>query len=436
MLNSLKNLIRPLIPKALFRALQPVYHGSAAILSSWYYGHPSSSLKVIGVTGTAGKSTTVMMLAHILNSAGLKTGYVTTVGTSDGSDSRINKQGLSMPAGPFLQKFLNDFSDKGCKFAIIEATSEGLAQNRHWGIDFAGALFTNLSPAHIESHGSFEKYRAAKEKLFAAVNAQGIIGVNTDDPNYQYFLNFGTGKKFGTSTREDRMAHTSVPIIRATDITVSETGLAFAVEENRFHLNLKGSFNISNALLAVGMAQFLGVELSKSSRALESFGTIPGRMETIPNNKNLTVIVDYAPEPKPLEESLRAAQLVEHRELIHVFGATGGHRDVDKRFEFGKISARFADIIIITNDDVYDSDPEEIAKNIEAGIKEAGPTKKVKKIIVELDRKSAIRKALDVAQPRDLILITGKGSEQFLVLPGDQRIIWDDRLVVKELLNS
>ncbi|QQS22940.1 UDP-N-acetylmuramoyl-L-alanyl-D-glutamate--2,6-diaminopimelate ligase [bacterium] len=435
MLKNVKNFIRPLIPKSLFKALQPVYHGLAATTAGWYYGNPSSELKVIGVTGTAGKSTTVMMLAHILNKTGHKTGYITTVGNFDGSTPIVNKQGLSMPAGSLIQKNLRDYLDKGCKFAVIEATSEGLAQNRHHGINFTGALFTNLSPAHIDSHGSFEKYRAAKGKLFASVNKSGVIGANTDDPNYQYFLNFSSSKKFGTSTREDKIAQTSVPVLRAENIIVSETGLGFEVEMNKFHLNLKGSFNISNALLAIGMAQFFGVSLAESSRALESFGTVPGRMETIPNNKQFTVIVDYAPEPKPLEESLRAAQLIEHNKLIHVFGATGGHRDVDKRFEFGKISAQFADTIIITNDDVYDSDPHEIAQNIQEGIKEAGPNKKVQKVMVELDRKAAIEKAVAVAKPGDLILITGKGSEQFLVLPGDKRISWDDRQIVKELLN-
>lgn len=435
MLKEIKNLIRPIIPKSLFKALQPLYHGLAATTAGWYYGNPSSQLQVIGVTGTAGKSTTVMMLAHILNKSGHKTGYITTVGNFDGSTPIINKHGLSMPAGSLIQKNLRSYLDKGCKFAVIEATSEGLAQNRHRSINFIGALFTNLSPAHIDSHGSFEKYRAAKGKLFAAVNKNGIIGVNTDDPNYQYFLNFTSAKKFGTSTREDKIAQTSVPVLRAENIAVSDSGLSFTVESQKFHLNLRGSFNISNALLAIGIAQYFGVSLAQSGQALESFGIVPGRMETIPNSKGFTIIVDYAPEPQPLEESLRAAQLIDHRKLIHVFGATGGHRDVEKRFEFGKISAQFADTIIITNDDVYDSDPQKIAQNIQEGINEAGPNKKVQEIIVELDRKNAIKKALAMAQPKDLIIITGKGSEQFLILPGDQRISWDDRQVVKEMLN-
>ncbi len=432
--QKIKNLIRPIIPSSIFKLLQPIYHGLAGIISANFYKNPSHHLSVIGITGTAGKSTTVMMLAHILNHTGHKTGYITTVGSSDGNNEIINSRGLSMPSGPIIQKTLNSFVEKDCKFAVIECTSEGLAQNRHYGIKFIASLFTNLSPAHIDSHGSFENYRNAKGKLFSSIDKHGIIGVNTDDPNYQFFLNFPAEKKFGTSTREKDFAQTYIPIVRAENIVVDQKGLNFDISGINFSLNLKGSFNISNALLAIGLAQFLGVDLINSAKALQTFGTVPGRMETIPNNKDITIIIDYAPEPKPLEESLRAAQMIEHNKLIHIFGATGGHRDIGKRFEFGKISSMIADTIIITNDDVYDSDPKEIANNIQEGIKEMGPNIKTKEVIVELDRKTAIKKGLEIAKPKDLILITGKGSEQFLILPNNERIQWDDREVVKELL--
>ena len=434
MFNALRKFIYTIVPSSILKALLPIYHSMLAHLANIYYGTPSNELFVIGVTGTAGKSTTVMMLSHILNSVGKKTGYVTTIGSSDGTDTFMNTQGLSMPGGPTLQKNLHDFFSKGCKYVVIEATSEGLAQNRHLGINFKAALFTNLSPAHLDSHGGFENYRTAKGKLFESLDGGGIIGVNTDDPNYQYFLSFNAGKKFGTSTREDRLPQTSVPVIRAINIAVGDK-INFKVENTYFELNLKGSFNISNALLAIGMAQYIGVPLEESSEALRTFGTVPGRMETIPNKKSLTIIVDYAPEPEPLEQSLRTASILEHGKLIHVFGATGGHRDVAKRFEFGKISAKFADTIIITNDDVYDSSQEEIAENIKAGIEQVNlQERKVTDIIVEYDRRLAFKKALDIAESNDLILITGKGSEQFLVLPGDKRINWDDRKVIKELL--
>lgn len=436
MFQTIKNIIRKLIPKNLFKALQPYYHGAAAKFAATYFGNPSSNLSVIGITGTAGKSTTVMMLSHILNYSGLKTGYITTVGYSNGNTQTVNKHGLSMPSGPIIQRTLKEFVDNDCKFAIVEATSEGLAQNRHYGINFLAGLFTNLSPAHIDSHGSFENYRNAKGKLFAAINRNGIIGANTDDPNYQYFLNFPVANKFGTSTREDRIAQTEVPILRAENINVNPDGLGFEVEKIKFNLNLKGSFNISNALLAIGLAQFLNISLENSAKALSSFGTVPGRMETIPNDLGITIIIDYAPEPQPLEQSLRAALMVPHNKLIHVFGSTGGHRDVAKRFEFGKISSQFADKIIITNDDVYDSNPQEIADNVREGIAQAGNKTKVSEIITELDRRTAIQLAVSSAEKNDLILITGKGSEQFLILPDNKRIQWDEREIVKDVLKN
>lgn len=434
MIETLKNIGRAIIPTKIFKKLQPIWHGSLALLAHIAYGSPGKKIFVIGITGTAGKSTTVMLLAHILNSAGFKTGYITTVATSDGNKTVMNKHGLSMPSGIILAQSLHHFIKTGCKFAVVEATSEGLAQNRHLGIHFQMALFTNLSPAHLDAHGSFENYRSAKMRLFKKLFGKKIIGVNVDDPNYQYFANFPANQTFGISSRDDRTSQTEIPIVKATDIQVSEN-LKFKIEDTDFALNLKGSFNISNALLAIAASQYLGINLNESSTALKSFGTVPGRMEVIPNNKNITIIVDYAPEPAAMEQSLRACQLLEHNRLIHVFGSTGGHRDVAKRFEFGKISAQFADVIIITNDDVYDSDPEEIAKNVTEGINQASYKKSAESKII-LVRRTAIQQAIKMANPGDLVLITGKGSEQFLVLPNNERIEWDDREVVKQELQK
>jgi UDP-N-acetylmuramoyl-L-alanyl-D-glutamate--2,6-diaminopimelate ligase len=435
MIEQLKNLGRKIIPKALFKSLQPLYHGGMALLAAAIYGSPSKDLTVIGVTGTAGKSTTVIMLSHILNFAGFKTAYITTAGGFDGNNTITNTHGLSMPGGWMLQQSLHNFVLNGCKFAIIECTSEGLAQNRHLGINFTGALFTNLAPAHLDSHGSFENYRAAKGKLFSSLVSDSFIGVNVDDPNYQFYLNFPARKKFGASTREDKIAQTSVPVVRAENIEVKDN-LKFSIEGQDFEINLKGSFNIANALLAITTAQYLNIPLSASSEALKNFGSVPGRMETIPNTKGITIIVDYAPEPSAMEQSLRAVNMIEHNKIIHVFGSTGGHRDKAKRFEFGKISSQFADTIIITNDDVYDSDPEEIARNVAEGISQNTTNKKVSEIITVLDRKEALKKSLEIAKQGDVILVTGKGNEQFLVLPGDNRIPWNEATVIKDLLNQ
>lgn len=431
----MKKIIRLVIPKFLFRLVRPLYHGISARVASIYFGSPSKKLFVIGVTGTAGKSTTVMMCAQILNFSGNRTGYITTAGSFDGETSQVNMHGLSMPGGWLLQKQLAKMVSNGCKYAIVECTSEGLAQNRHYGISFQAALFTNLSPAHLDSHGSFENYRNAKGKLFALLsrNPNSLLGVNLDDPNKNYFLHFKAGKKFGVSQRADTPKPEDIITLVAEKIAVKNQ-ISFSVNSVEFNLRMFGTFNISNALLAIGCAEILGVNLATAAEALANIGTVPGRMETFKAPSGFTVVVDYAPEPAAMEASLRAVTLIPHNKIIHVFGSTGGHRDVSKRFTFGEISAKLADAIIITNDDVYDSDPEEIANNIREGIDRV-KTKKVSSIEVILDRKDAITHALKIAQPQDVVLITGKGSEQFLVLPHNERIAWDDREVVKRLLN-
>lgn len=428
----IKNFTRAIVPSFLFKALQPTYHGLTARIAALYFGNPSKKLFVIGVTGTAGKSTTVIMCAQILNYAGKKCGYITTTGSSDGSTTKVNTHGLSMPGGWMLQQQLAEMVNNGCTHAIVECTSEGLQQNRHLGINFQMALFTNLSPAHIDSHGSFDNYRAAKGKLFSALNGHGTIGANLDDPNKNFFLDFRSTEKFGVSMRPDLPKPENMKVLFAENVKVNDK-ISFEVSKVKFDLNLFGTFNVTNALLAIGAADNLGVGLNESAAALSKIGTVPGRMEIIKAPSGTTVVVDYAPEPTAMEASLRSILLIPHHKIIHVFGSTGGHRDVAKRFLFGEISARFADTIIITNDDVYDSDPQEIAKNVREGIERA-EKKTVKDIEIILDRKDAIAQALKLAGREDIVLITGKGSEQFLVLPNNQRITWDDRKVVKELL--
>ncbi len=436
----MKNLLKKLIPEDLLKFIRPWYHGMLAWDANIYYDRPSSKLIVIGITGTAGKSTTTAILAHILNNSGIKTGYITTVDFFDGQKSFINKHGLSMPNEIKLQRQLHAMAINKCRVAIIECTSEGLAQNRHWGINFDMAVFTNLSRAHIDAHGSFGNYQQAKGKLFAAVGKnrkkpffpQKVIGINLDDPMAGYFLSFPADKKFGVSFR--RLKVSDAQKVFFVDLTKQGSQTEFKIENTTFTLNLPGNFNAQNAALAVACANMLEVDLEKAAGALKKFSGIRGRMENVPNNRGLQIIVDYGCEPASFKAALESAAQLPHNRLIHVFGSTGGHRDVGKRFVFGHASAQYADIIIVTNDDIYDSDPREIAKNIEDGINSFKLRKSRYEII--LDRQQAIFRALSFARENDLVLITGKGSEQFLILPGNKRVDWDEVRVVKEVLQQ
>lgn len=436
-IRLLMKFLKALIPSVILKVIRPIYHGAVALMADYYFDEPSKELTVIGITGTAGKSTTTQMLSKMLNTAGKKCGFITTVSFSDGNSEEINKHGLSMPGGWLLQKQLKEMLKNGCKFAVVECTSEGLAQNRHLGIDFDYALFTNLSPAHTQAHNGWENYKTAKGKLFAAVGisqtgiAKKTIAANLDDESAEYFLAFPAAQKLGVSF----FGKTSAICNKVYQASKTEKG--FILGQTDFLVHLLGEFNKYNAALSVVAAESLGVSLEDCQKALVELKVIPGRMEEIENSKGFRVFVDYGCEPVSFTAALKAAAALPHQKLIHVFGSTGGHRDSQKRFLFGQASAGLANQIIITNDDVYDSDPEKIAKDIEAGVKLAYSKEHIAnscKII--LDRREAIQYALAIAKQGDLVLITGKGSEQFLVLPGNSRIVWDDRRVVKELLSN
>ncbi len=505
------NLIKKIIPNTVLKFLRPYYHGFLAIVASWYFGNPSSKMIVVGVTGTAGKSTTVQMLSSILNyhphpasplkgeegkqSCGFTpphfsdvkssdqvamelstkdtnvkstiksgAGFITTVSFFDGKTEYINKHGLSMPGGWLLQKQLRQILNNGCKYAVVECTSEGLAQNRHLGIKFDLAVLTNLSHAHIEAHGGFENYRKAKGKLFEAVSESAsklvsvsagkqvskTIIVNGDDENAEWFLQFNAEKKISTrlnitspnpSFKEEGNSESSPLSKRELEgvsyIKANKLNDGFQIGNVTFQVKLPGEFNLYNALLATVTANQLGIKLEDSAKAISTFTKIRGRMEEVENNRGFKIFVDYGCEPVSIKAALMAASSLPHNKLIHVFGSTGGHRDVQKRFLFGQISAQIADTIIITNDDVYDSDPERIAEDIEEGINTVLREKrKEKRIERHLDRRYAIAEALKLAKENDIVLITGKGSEQFLVLPGNHRIEWDEVSVAKEELNK
>ncbi|MEK7652260.1 MAG: UDP-N-acetylmuramyl-tripeptide synthetase [Patescibacteria group bacterium] len=420
------NIIKLILPKPWLKKIRPFGHGFLACLAAIWYGFPARKMTVIGITGTSGKSTTTQILSKILNQAGKQTGYITTVEFFDGRKTTLNKHGLSMPGRFLLQRELAEMVAVGCTHAIVECTSEGLSQNRHLGIDFDIALITNLTEAHLEAHGGFENYKQAKAKLFKALEhskkKHKIIGVNLDDKHSSFYGAFKAAETFGISLKDSKLKQ-------------QHNSTEFQFNGNIFKVHLPGEFNVYNALMAVACAYKLGVnDHIIVQKALDQIVEIPGRMQLIQNQKGIKVYLDYAPEPAGMSSALKAVASMPHAKLIHVFGSTGGHRDSSKRFEFGKISSNYADVIIITNDDVYDSDPEEIAGDIEKGIATNPNRKENIKVLTVLDRKEAIRAAIQFAQKEDILIITGKGSEQFLVLPGNERIEWDEKRIIEELL--
>jgi len=453
----MKKFIKKIIPPPFLSC----YHFLLALLGAILYGFPSRRLKVIGITGTKGKSTVVELVGKILEEAGYKVASVSSIRFKIADKVWKNELKMTMPGRLKLQRFLRRAVLAGCQYAVIEVTSEGILQHRHRFIDFDVVVFTNLAPEHIERHGSFEKYREAKGKLFQA--CKNIHVLNLDDKNVNFFSKFPSREKI-FYTLQSPSDHISLllrssrliswKIVKGKKLVSKMDGSfskiapfkkhfpsRFKVKDKVFNLNLLGWFNIYNALAAISIALSQGINLEICKRALEKIKEIPGRMEIV-IEKPFRVIVDYAHTPQSLKEvyeTLRNPKFqtpnskqisnskFQKSKLICVLGAAGGGRDKWKRPKMGEIASRYCDKIILTNEDPYDEDPMKIIEEIAAGVK--GEPEKI------LDRREAIRRALCLAKQsstRATVIITGKGSEPWMCLAGGKKIPWDDRKIVKE----
>lgn len=417
-----------MIIKEVFKKITPKilidwYHLLLSFVGAIVYRFPSSSTKVIGVTGTNGKTTVVNLAVKILEQAGYKVASISSIKFKIGQQEKRNLLKMTMPGRFKLQKFLRRAVSENCDYVIIEVTSEGIKQHRHRFISFNAAVFTNLTPEHIESHGSFESYKREKGKLFKALerNRQRSVSiVNLDDENSDYFLNFSAKKKISYGVNNEKAS------LNATNIEIFPNKLKFTVDETKIVLNLNGLFNIHNALAAISIGLSQGETIEVCKKALEKIDIISGRMEKV-ISKPFEVIVDYAHTPDALRKVY--SSIPKESRKICVLGSCGGGRDKWKRPLFGEIAAEFCDDIILTNEDPYNEDPKRIINQIESGVKKHG-----KDVIKILDRRKAIKKALKLAKKNDVIIITGKGSEPWMCVKDGIKIPWDDRKIVKEEL--
>lgn len=430
MLNETKKIIPPW--------MLSTYHWCLAALATLVYHFPSEQLTVIGVTGTDGKTTTCNLLAAILAEAGHKVGMSTTINFKIGKKEWPNttKQGMQ---GRFkLQRFLRRLVREKCDYAIIETTSEGIKQYRHVGVNYDVAVFTNLTPEHIESHGSFENYKRAKGKLFKAVAGSTKIGrekfsvVNGDDAAAEYFLSFRVDNDFVYSV--DKPVIKGQRQLWATDIKLEPKGTSFVLhtddETVTIRTSLVGRFNVYNALAAIAAARSQNVEMETIAAALREVPPPAGRMEMVNIGKPFTVVVDYAHTPNGLENALAAAKPFARGKLWVITGAQGGGRDKRKRPLLGEAAGRIADRVIVTNEDPYDEPPQKIIDDVFAGVLKAGKIENQNAWRV-LDRGQAIRRAINSAQAGDIVLVAGKGCETVMMGPGGKRIPWDDREFVQ-----
>lgn len=431
-----KLFLKKLFPESLFG----LYHWCMAQCAAFYYWFPSREMVVIGVTGTKGKTSTADFIWSVLTAGGYKTGLVSTAHFRIGKKEFLNPYHMTMPGRFLLQKFLHEMQKAGCTHCVIETTSEGIKQSRHAGIVYDMAVFTNLSPEHLQSHGgSFEEYKREKGKLFASLTAstQKIIGgkqipkiiiVNFDDPAKDYFLRFSADSKktFGFGNRAD---------VRVGQIHETDTQVLFRVGSEEYVLHILGRFNVLNALPAIAIGGFLGISIASIKKGLAGLRVVPGRMEEIREGQSFRVFVDYAHEGKSMAALLETARDIAAKtggRVIVLMGAEGGGRDKAKRPVMGKLAGEQADFVIVSNVDSYEDNPQEICEDIARAVESAGKQRGKNLFVIE-DRREGIRKALSLAWPGDAVFITGKGAEQSIVI-GGKNMPWDDRVVVREEL--
>jgi UDP-N-acetylmuramoyl-L-alanyl-D-glutamate--2,6-diaminopimelate ligase len=412
-----------------FDGPRSVYHFLWAWTSGRLHRHPSEKIFVIGVTGTKGKTTTLELINAILENAGKRTALLSSLRVKINMDSQKNKTSNSMPGRGYIQKFLKAAIRNHCNYALIEVTSQAVVQHRHRFINWNIGVLTNLAPEHIEAHGSFENYRQAKmDFLTYVVGKGGKVFLNRDDKNFGFFIDALEKYDPIAYSKDDEFMKDYLPEIRANQIR----------RDNDVPQFLLSKFNEENIAVAVAIAKELGISNKIIEDALYEFEGVPGRMEFVQVGE-YTAVVDYAHTSDSLEAAYIAARPnptpdFPNPRFICVLGAAGGGRDAWKRPPMGSIAADYCDEIILTNEDPYDEDPEAIMDEIETGIPQ--PLPEGQHVYKIFDRTKAIQKAVDLMQPGDVVIGTGKGSEDWIHIAGGKKIPWNERAVFEAALKN
>ena len=399
------------------------------LLASRFYGDPSRRLKMIGVTGTNGKTTATYLCKAILEAAGVRAGLIGTVAYLFGEE-RV--AATHTTPGPLeLQGLLRRMADAGMQAVVMEVSSHALALDRTAGCQFGTAVFTNLTQDHLDFHTDMEDYFRAKLRLFTALDSEAHAIVNGDDP-------YGGRVVEATQARVWTYAIDRPADLRAEDVQISLNGVRFTARGPGGSVALRsplvGRHNVYNILAAVGVGLVQGVPLETSAAGVATLKTVPGRFEQVDAGQPFTVVVDYAHTEDALYRLLTTAQTVRTGRIITVFGC-GGDRDRGKRPKMGRVAARYSDVVVVTSDNPRTEDPDaiirEILPGVEAGLREAGHGR----YLVQADRREAIAEAMRLARPGDLVLIAGKGHEDYQII-GQEKHPFDDRVVAREAIEA
>ena len=390
--------IEKFIPRKLYKIGQPYWHATLSTVGAIKYRFPSKRIHVIAITGTKGKSSTAEFVNAILERAGYKTSLLSTIRFKIGDESKPNLFKMTMPGRFFTQKFLRESVDVNCDYAIIEITSEAARFYRHLFIDIDTLIFTNLTPEHIESHGGFNNYLACKLRIAKSVKSskkkiRSVIA-NISDKHGAHFLVYDVDRNIGYEEFDSK----------------------------NIKLSVDGDFNKMNALAAKTFAKSINIKDEIIDEALFSVKEIQGRVQHINAGQNFDVIVDYAHTVDSLEKLYKTYA---DRHIIAVLGACGGGRDKAKQPLLGAVADKYCDTIIVTDEDPYDDDVDEIIENVASGIKNH-VAQKIR------DRRQAISTALSLAKSNSIVIISGKGTDPYIMRANGEREKWSDAKVAKE----
>lgn len=416
---ALRDTVKKIIPKGIFTSLEPTGHLLEAIISQVAYGFPAKRLKVIGVTGTDGKTTTSTIITSMLRHAGYAVAMVTTISVDygDGRGERPNPSRMTTMGAANLMKILKEVAKNDVEWLVLETTSHALAQHRVWGIPYHIAVWTNLGHEHLDYHKTFERYRDAKRMLFKQTNAYtkglrtGVI--NADDPSAKYFIkDIDNPITYGIKDGE----------LRASEIEKSATGSTYTAVMGDTHYritcHLPGGFNVYNSLAAIGVGRAIGLDAVDIEQGIESIHAVEGRMTRIDEGQDFEVIIDYAHTPESFEKLFQEIKPVTKGRLIAVFGSAG-RRDEKKRASQGHIAGTYCDIVIATEEDDRDADGDAILQEIASGAQKKGKILD-KNLFLIHKREKAVEKAIEIAKKDDVILLLGKGHEKSILTNGPE----------------
>lgn len=417
----MRQVVKKLIPKKVFQQVEPLGHKLEAMAAASAQGLPAKKLNVIGVTGTNGKTTTSFMIHRMLTEAGYKVGLLTTVANGIGNDITPQMLHMTTVSAPLLNKRLKEFQEQNVDWVVLETTSHALAQSRVWGVPYQIAVMTNITHEHLDYHGTFEEYLAAKRRMFevAAKHPEGFGVINADDPNADKFLAaIPNAVTYGLKDGD----------LKASDVKLASDGSHYKVkagdETYDIHCHIPGEFNVANSLAAIAVGRHLGLSKQQIEQGIAALKNVEGRMMTVDEGQDFSVVVDFAHTPDSFERLLSDLRKHTKGKLVVLFGSAG-RRDEAKRWTQGEIAGKYADEVVLTEEDDRDIDGNLILSQIAEGAERSGKTKD-KDMFLILDRVEAINFAMTRAKSKsDTVVLLGKGHEK-TIERADGEHSWDE----------